>query len=162
MHWSCWLSANLLSSSQRGRNRLVIVGVNSWSSGASASTPNLSSSRSQIIWSLVQPSGTKQKPWKKPVFCLDIRWPQSSRPGQEWCESPIAMGRFWLELDFTRKRCKTGNKLSIQFSPKSWDQFLAPHSCYRIPYGDQDVCKLAAEHLFLIMFFPATFCFEAL
>ena len=163
MHWSCWLSANLLSSSQPIPNRLVIVGVNSWSSGASASTPNLSSSRSQIIWSLAQPSGTKQRLWKKPVFCLDIRWPQSSFPGlQEWCESPIAMGRFWLELDFTRKHCKTGNKLSIQFSPKWWDQFLAPRSCYRIPYGDQDVCQLAAEHLFLIMFFPATFCFEAL
>ena len=120
MHWSCWLSANLLSSSQRGRNRLVIVGVNSWSSGASASDLNLSSSLSQTIWSLAQPSGTKQRLWKKPVFCLDIRWPQSSRPGQNWCESPIAMGRFWLEMDFKRKRCKTGNKLSIQFSPKWW------------------------------------------
>ena len=98
------------------------------------------------MWSLVQPSGTKQRLWKKPVFCLDIRWPQSSFPGlQEWCESPIAMGRFWLELDFTRKCCKTGNKLSIQFSPKWWDQFLAPHSCYHIPYGDLEVCKLAAE-----------------
>ena len=121
MHWSCWLSANLLSSSQRGRNRLVIVGVNSRSSGASASDLNLSSSLSQTMWSLAQPSGTKQRLWKKPVFCLDIRWPQSSFPGlQEWCESPIAMERFWLELEFASKQRKTGNKLSIKFSPKWW------------------------------------------